>query len=308
MKPIWLALLLSLPFSATAMECPHADFMAQMRASELVQARHSLTLMEASCPRSVMEAARRYYSDKLAEQARDLIKDGRLAEAEAALDQALSTSWAVSAVRGAIAVQRKQWKEAAEQYALAAELAQEKTGAPSEALRRELTRLALETQFFYGRLDNIVSRGGEAAGILRGMERGTEVEAFPLPVQFAFDRYDLTDASREVAAAMARYLRGRADLRQIALIGHADPRGTEAYNQHLSECRADAVAAELAKQGVALAIHSEGKGESEPPLLSDSVALSEEELFRYYRRVELRLAPTGSLSQTNHHCQSKSTP
>ena len=51
----------------------------------------------------------------------------------------------------------------------------------------------------------------------------------------------------------------------LTITGHADRIGTEAYNQHLSERRANAVKAYLVQQGVpAERIKASGKGESEP--------------------------------------------
>lgn len=51
----------------------------------------------------------------------------------------------------------------------------------------------------------------------------------------------------------------------LVIIGHADRIGTEAYNQDLSERRANAVKAYLVKQGIAAErMKASGKGESEP--------------------------------------------
>lgn len=64
----------------------------------------------------------------------------------------------------------------------------------------------------------------------------------------------------EVAEAMKNNPGSKADL-----VGHTDSTGTDAYNQALSEKRADAVKAELVKQGAsAAAITTSGKGEKEP--------------------------------------------
>jgi len=51
----------------------------------------------------------------------------------------------------------------------------------------------------------------------------------------------------------------------LTITGHADRIGTEAYNQNLSERRANAVKAYLVKQGIAAErMRASGKGESEP--------------------------------------------
>lgn len=55
------------------------------------------------------------------------------------------------------------------------------------------------------------------------------------------------------------------DVALLTITGHADRIGTEAYNQNLSERRANAVKDYLVKQGVAAErMRASGKGESEP--------------------------------------------
>jgi OOP family OmpA-OmpF porin len=51
----------------------------------------------------------------------------------------------------------------------------------------------------------------------------------------------------------------------ISAVGHTDRIGSDAYNQHLSESRVNAVKDYLVTNGVASSrVHTEGKGESEP--------------------------------------------
>jgi len=58
----------------------------------------------------------------------------------------------------------------------------------------------------------------------------------------------------------------------VLLIGHADRIGSEAYNQKLSQRRADAVRAYLIDQGIeAKRIETAAKGESEPVVSCDNV-------------------------------------
>jgi outer membrane protein OmpA-like peptidoglycan-associated protein len=83
-------------------------------------------------------------------------------------------------------------------------------------------------------------------------------------VFFDWDRADLTDRARQIiadAAANARTTRST----RIEVSGHADRSGTPQYNQRLSQRRAEAVAAELVRQGVARnEIGVEAFGESRP--------------------------------------------
>ena len=68
-------------------------------------------------------------------------------------------------------------------------------------------------------------------------------------VFFDWNSADLTDRARQIIAEAAGNARRLAATR-IELAGHADRSGTPAYNQRLSERRAQVVAAELERQGV----------------------------------------------------------
>jgi OOP family OmpA-OmpF porin len=68
-------------------------------------------------------------------------------------------------------------------------------------------------------------------------------------VFFAWDRADLTDRARQVIAEAAENSQ-RVQSTRIEVAGHADRSGSAPYNQRLSQQRADAVAAELVRQGV----------------------------------------------------------
>lgn len=79
----------------------------------------------------------------------------------------------------------------------------------------------------------------------------------------------------ETAAAVAQRFPNEA----VQVIGYADPEGTSADNRALSKMRADAVAADLVRRGVAQArIRQSARGATEPTL-----AMVES------RRVEIRI-------------------
>ena len=83
-------------------------------------------------------------------------------------------------------------------------------------------------------------------------------------VFFDFDRADLTDRARQIIAEAAQNS-GRVQATRIEVAGHADRSGSPQYNQRLSQRRADAVAAELGRLGVARsAITVQAFGESRP--------------------------------------------
>jgi outer membrane protein OmpA-like peptidoglycan-associated protein len=83
-------------------------------------------------------------------------------------------------------------------------------------------------------------------------------------VFFDFDRADLTDRARAIIAEAAQNAQ-RSGSARIEVAGHADRSGTPQYNQRLSERRAQVVAAELERRGVARsAMIIQAFGESRP--------------------------------------------
>jgi outer membrane protein OmpA-like peptidoglycan-associated protein len=83
-------------------------------------------------------------------------------------------------------------------------------------------------------------------------------------VFFDFDRADLTDRARQIIAEAAQNAQ-RGGVTRLEVSGHADRSGTPQYNQRLSERRAQAVAAELERRGVARSnMAIQAFGESRP--------------------------------------------
>jgi outer membrane protein OmpA-like peptidoglycan-associated protein len=83
-------------------------------------------------------------------------------------------------------------------------------------------------------------------------------------VLFAYDRSDLSVAAKsnldKLNAILLKYPETN-----ITIIGHTDSKGTETYNQTLSESRANSVSAYASQNGVmASRLVSIGKGESDP--------------------------------------------
>ena len=87
-------------------------------------------------------------------------------------------------------------------------------------------------------------------------------------VLFAFDRsseQDLQLRGREELNELAAQLRSFEQLNSITVIGHTDYLGSDAYNQNLSQQRAETVRRYLAAQGLpADKIRAVGMGESQP--------------------------------------------
>jgi OmpA-OmpF porin, OOP family len=84
---------------------------------------------------------------------------------------------------------------------------------------------------------------------------------------FGFDSAELTDDAKAVIEERVEKFNGNAELTQnVSVIGHTDSTGPEAYNQKLSERRAQSVADYLEENKNISddRIDVEGRGESEP--------------------------------------------
>lgn len=81
---------------------------------------------------------------------------------------------------------------------------------------------------------------------------------------FGFDKAKLQDGSKPILDEAAAKIKGNPDIELVLVTGHTDRIGTEAYNQKLSERRANIVKDYLVSQGVeASRLQAVGKGESE---------------------------------------------
>src|SRR5206468_6964102 len=83
-------------------------------------------------------------------------------------------------------------------------------------------------------------------------------------VYFGFDKATLDTSARQVVAEAADEYK-RTGAAQVAVTGYADKAGRPAYNQRLSERRAEAVRHELERLGVpASAVQLAAEGENDP--------------------------------------------
>ena len=103
-------------------------------------------------------------------------------------------------------------------------------------------------------------------------------------VNFDFDKSNIRPDARAILDEAVSTLKAEPQIR-VSVEGHTDAIGSDAYNQKLSERRAEAVADYLARGGIARArLSTKGFGESEP------VASNMDEDGRAQnRRVELRI-------------------
>lgn len=119
-------------------------------------------------------------------------------------------------------------------------------------------------------------------------------------VLFAFDRsgeYDLQPRGREELSELAAKLRNFEQLNSITVIGHTDYLGSDAYNQNLSQQRAETVRRYLAAQGLpADKIRAVGMGESQPVKQCDNHGGRNQLItcLQPNRRVEIQVDGYGS--------------
>lgn len=115
---------------------------------------------------------------------------------------------------------------------------------------------------------------------------------FDSGILFDFNSYNLTANSRAELDRMATILNRYPDT-DLAIEGHTDSKGTEEYNQKLSEQRASAVADYLATDGISRRrMTIRGYGETRP------VATNETETGRAQnRRVEIKIRGTETLKR-----------
>lgn len=107
-----------------------------------------------------------------------------------------------------------------------------------------------------------------------------------LPIRFAFNSDHLDQLALSEANRLAKFLTNH-HIKAILLEGHTDHIGNPHYNLDLSSRRAHALKAYLQEQGVTTHIKTLGKGENEPPEISDVSLYSEDQLRAIARRVEM---------------------
>lgn len=130
-------------------------------------------------------------------------------------------------------------------------------GATGAIIGRKMDKQAEEMKKVLG--DAEVRREGEGIVIL-----------FKEKVLFGFDRSDLTSSAQTNLDKLVNVLQKYPDT-DIQIIGHTDSKGTDEYNQGLSERRARAVASYLSSQNVSSSrLTTKGMGESDPIATNDT--------------------------------------
>jgi len=178
------------------------------------------------------------------------------------------------------AAQEKQEAQAAQAAALAQQQAlqaeNEKTRAQAE--EAELGRQKAESE--KAEMRARLLKQLNAILVTRDTARGL-IATMP-DVLFETNRYALRPAARESLAKFAGILLAYPDLR-LEVDGHTDSVGADAYNQQLSEKRADSVRDYLVQQGIPIAsVTVQGFGKTQP-VASNATAAGRQQ----NRRVEL---------------------
>jgi OOP family OmpA-OmpF porin len=84
-------------------------------------------------------------------------------------------------------------------------------------------------------------------------------------IQFAFDKAEILSVSDGLLSEVAAAIKAHTEIKKLGIHGHTDGEGESAYNQSLSERRAQAVKAWLVAHGVeAPRLDAKGFGESKP--------------------------------------------
>jgi len=137
--------------------------------------------------------------------------------------------------------------------------------------------------------DGVLDRNDDCPGT----PRGTPVDARGCPeipdlqgVNFEFDKADLTAEGKSILDRGAAMLESNPSVR-VEIVGHTDSRGSDEYNQGLSDRRAESVRAYLESKGIAAnRLSASGRGESAPVASNDT-----DEGRAQNRRVELTARP-----------------
>jgi outer membrane protein OmpA-like peptidoglycan-associated protein len=91
-----------------------------------------------------------------------------------------------------------------------------------------------------------------------------EMTAMEARIHFAFDKSALTDSAKAILDDKVRVFRANPEM-TIAIVGHTDIAGTDAYNQALGMRRAEAAKAYIVSKGInANRIVIESRGENQP--------------------------------------------
>ncbi|HET6556006.1 MAG TPA: OmpA family protein [Prolixibacteraceae bacterium] len=118
------------------------------------------------------------------------------------------------------------------------------------------------------------------------------VVEFKNNILFGFDKADLTADARENLGKLVNVLNKYPDT-DIAVYGHTDAKGSDAYNQKLSERRAEAVAGYLKSNNISGSrLTTKGFGETQPKVAGET-----DDAAAQNRRVEFAITANEKMKQ-----------
>ena len=248
---------------------------------------------EPGCDDALREQAGRAVSLLHARVAQERVAAGaRLANQRAFLERGLgyARSWPLLALLADLAHDEQDFDGAAVLYQEALTVLDDSVETPQSPPQSEIERLVRRAE--QSRLLAVdyqpspKTRAGNPGGLAATHVRGFAIEQVAVPITFQTDSADFTDKGVRAAADLASHLMAQGPAR-IAIAGHTDPRGSEAYNLELSQRRAEAVSQYLRAQGFAGEVEVIAKGESERFQVDDPSLYTESQRWQMDRRVEL---------------------
>ena len=196
-----------------------------------------------------------------AEQQR-LLADQRAEQEKAAAEAARAAAEQQRLDAERVRAEAEQARQNAEAARAAAEAEAQQARAAAEAQAQQARSAAEQSEREKAQLREQLRTELNTVLETRETERGLVVNVSD--VLFDFDSANLKPGAREKVARIASILHSHPDLK-IEVEGHTDSVGSDAYNQRLSERRADSVRGGLVQQGVNRdVVGTAGFGESRP--------------------------------------------
>jgi outer membrane protein OmpA-like peptidoglycan-associated protein len=303
-RPILFGILLSAALAPVPSPAPAATCQEIYAAAEAAQSADALVVLyEAAvaapdCDEAFRRALGRRVAAAMVTEVEAAVATGAaLAGQQAALEASLPYArlWQVLATLGDIAETAGDYLAAARRYQEALEVIDDPDtpDAPPVAVIEQLFRKAETARLLAdAHVETPRNRAGEPSGLGARDLRGFEVTKVAVPITFVTAEALFTELGAQAADDLFFILQAEG-MPDIKLVGHTDPRGSEAYNQALSERRVAAVRDYLLSRGYVGGIGAQAKGESEPFQSDDSAKYTQEQLWQMDRRVELRFPAPG---------------